>query len=132
MPDDSIDVLICHHVLEHLASPMEALGTMKRILRPKGFLLLYVPYERECRYRRHLPQEPNHHLYSWNVQTLANLAAVSGFSIDQAGLGKYGYDRFCAKLACRFHLGESGFRLLHRIANGIIPLLEVRLIARKH
>jgi hypothetical protein len=88
-----------------------------------------VPYEREQRYRRYDPAEPNHHLFSWNVQTLGNLIGASGFSIEQAGLGTYGYDRFISKLACRFHLGEPGFRLLRRLANGMLPLMEVRLVA---
>jgi SAM-dependent methyltransferase len=129
--DGSMDVVICHHVLEHLASPLEALGAMKRLLRPNGTLLLFVPYERECRYRRFDPNEPNHHLFSWNVQTLANLTSAAGFSITQTGLGIYGYDRFCAKLAGRLHLGESGFRLLRRIANILLPVLEVRIAAVK-
>ncbi len=123
------DVVICHHTLEHVPDPVAALGEMRRLLRPSGPLLLWVPYEGERRYRRYNPDEPNHHLYSWNAQTLGNLVADSGFAVHHVGLTRYGYDRFAAVWAVRLRLGETGFRVLRRLLILLRPLREVALRA---
>src|SRR5580658_1210307 len=44
--DGTVDVVICHHTLEHLPDPPAALREMRRLLAPGGRLLLYVPLER--------------------------------------------------------------------------------------
>jgi SAM-dependent methyltransferase len=128
---ESVDVAVCHHALEHVINPPETLGMLRRILKPRGTILLYVPFEKERRYRGFDPAEPNHHLYSWNAQTLGNLAAECGFQIKQAEIGQFGYDRFAAKLAVRFKVGEAGFRLLRGTVHLLKPASEVRVVAIK-
>jgi SAM-dependent methyltransferase len=125
----SIDVIICHHTLEHLPNPMAALGQMRGFLKPGGKLLVFVPFEKERRYRHFDPKEPNHHLFSWNVQTLGNLVTEAGFNVNSAAVGQFGYDRFAAKQAVRFRLGEPGFRLIRRFVHLIQPGREVRIVA---
>jgi len=132
IPDESADVVICHHVLEHVENPPEMLREAKRILKPGGYLLLHVPFEKERKYRRYDPNEPNHHLYSWNVQTLPNLVSTQNLTISKVQLGEFGYDRFAAKFATRFNLGEKTFRFIRGLAHLIRPGREVRLIARKN
>lgn len=44
-PGNSIDVLVCSQVLEHLHRYEEAVLEMKRILKPGGRLILEVPYD---------------------------------------------------------------------------------------
>jgi ubiquinone/menaquinone biosynthesis C-methylase UbiE len=43
LPDDSFDVVTCQTVLMHLASPLDALREMLRILRPGGLLVCVEP-----------------------------------------------------------------------------------------
>jgi SAM-dependent methyltransferase len=129
--DQSISVVICHHVLEHVANPGEVLRQIKRVLIVNGKLLLFVPYEKERRYRHYRPQEPNHHLYSWNVQTLGNLVKDMGLEIVEGQLGRFGYDRFSAVWAHRWRLGESGFRVIRGFLQLIRPAFEVRVVAYK-
>jgi SAM-dependent methyltransferase len=131
IPDETANVIICHHVLEHVENPPEMLREAKRILKLGGSLLLYVPFEKERRYCRFDPNEPNHHLYSWNVQTLSNLVSSQGFRIESALLHEFGFDRFASKLALRFGLGENGFRLIRKSVHLLRSGREVRLIARK-
>ncbi|WP_319409903.1 methyltransferase domain-containing protein [uncultured Desulfosarcina sp.] len=131
LTDASIDTTICHHVLEHTPDPAQVLMEINRLLKNEGKLILIVPYEKERKYRIYDPIEPNHHLYSWNVQTLGNLVTDLGFKIKQAGLGRYGYDRALSVLALRLGMGAFGFRLMKKIALTIIPLLEVRIVAIK-
>ncbi len=131
LPAAAIDVVICHHTLEHVLSPPEALTEMNRLLRAGGKLLLFVPFEYEPRYEKFDPGEPNHHLYSWNAQTLGNLAQETGFSVKEAGTGQFGYDRFAAAWAQRARLGEQGFRFIRRLVHLARPGLEVRIVATK-
>jgi SAM-dependent methyltransferase len=130
--DGMAHVVICHHVLEHVENPAAMLREAWRVLRPSGQLLLFVPYEKERRYHHYDPNEPNHHLYSWNVQTLANLVVSQGFDVREASLGQFGYDRFAAKLALRLGVGEPVFRALRSAAHLVRPGREVRVVAVKN
>ena len=129
--DSGIDVVICHHVLEHTIHPAQVLFEIRRLLCATGRLLLFVPYEKERKFRTFNPQEPNHHLYSWNVQTLANLVRDVGFEVQSSSIGRYGYDRILSVLASRMRVGGSGFKLMKILALTLIPLLEVRMVAIK-
>jgi SAM-dependent methyltransferase len=131
LPDGAIDVVICHHALEHVLAPASALTEMRRLLRIGGKLLLFTPFEYEPRYERFDRNEPNHHLYSWNAQTLGNLVEECGFSASEAGTGQFGYARFAAVWAERLRIGERGFRILRRALHVLRPGLEVRVIALK-
>jgi SAM-dependent methyltransferase len=126
----TIDVVVCHHVLEHTVNPTKVLGQIMKKLRPGGRLLLFVPYEKEKCYHHFNRNEPNHHLYSWNVQTLSNLVEECGFEVAQAHLGKYGYARFASAWAERLGLGERGFRMIRALVSFTRPLLEVRIICK--
>lgn len=127
----SIDVVICHHTLEHVINPASTLAEMGQWLRPGGKLLLFVPFEKERRYRSFDPHEPNHHLFSWNVQTLANLVVEQGYRVVEAGIGPFGYDRFASAWACKLHGGENTFRFIRGLAHALRPAKEVRLVAVK-
>jgi SAM-dependent methyltransferase len=130
LPDHFADTILCYHTLEHVITPPDVLQELKRCLKPGGKLLVFVPYEKERWYRRYNPAEPNHHLYSWNVQTLGNLLTDCGWRVEQAGVQRYGFERIAAKYAVRFRLGEPGFRALRALVWMIRPILEVRIIAR--
>ena len=127
----SINIVVCHHVLEHVSNPPEVFKEIRRILCDNGKLLLYVPYEKERRYRRYNPNEPNHHIYSWNVQTLGNLVCDMGFRFINGQVQEFGYDRFAAVWAVKFGLGETGFRLIRKTILFIKPASEICIIAEK-
>lgn len=123
------DVVVCHHCLEHLTDPAAALAKMRAALRPGGKLLVYVPYDEQRRYRRHISGDPNHHLFSWTPHTLANLVEDCGFVVQSAELGPFGYDRRAATISVRLGLGDLGFRLIRFAAQLIRPEREIRLVA---
>lgn len=126
----SFDVALSHHSLEHTPDPGAALDEIRRVLAPGGRLLLFVPYEKEPRYREFRRDEPNHHLYSWNPQTLANLVATRGFVVECAGCGPTGYERFAGEWIARLGLGDRAFRAALALLRSIRLPEEVRLIAR--
>ncbi len=129
LPVQSLDVIICHHVLEHLLDPAGTLQRLRKLLKPAGRLLLVVPAENRAEGRRYDPDEPNRHLFSWNPQTLGNLLAVCGFATSRIGLHRYGYDRWAAALAVRLRGGENLFRAIRTAAQSLRPLYEVRSAA---
>jgi SAM-dependent methyltransferase len=129
MPSGSFDVILSHHMLEHVITPASTLQECHRLLRPGGTLLLFVPWEKERRYTSYNPEEPNHHLYSWNVQTLGTLVTESGFDVREAGVRKFSYDRFAAAWANKFCAGEIGFRLLRGFFLFLRPAYEVFVCA---
>lgn len=42
--DNSFDVVLCNHVLEHVPNDRQALREIHRVLRPGGFAILQVPF----------------------------------------------------------------------------------------
>ena len=42
-PDNTFDVVICNHVLEHVSDANKAFAEIKRILKPNGWAILLVP-----------------------------------------------------------------------------------------
>ena len=44
--DASFDVVICSHVLEHVPDDRAAMREIRRVLKPEGWALLMVPYDR--------------------------------------------------------------------------------------
>lgn len=128
--DHSAQVVLCHHTLEHLLDPPAALREMARLLHPQGRLIVVVPWERERRQRRFRRHDPNHHLYSWSVQSLGNLLVDCGYEVLEAHTWVYGYDRFAARWAHRLRLGERGYRILRRLLQTLRPLREACVVAR--
>ena len=125
------DVVICSHVLEHLTHPADALSEILGLLKPNGKALIYVPYDVERKFWEYRANDPNHHLYGWNVQTLANLCVLQGFTIEKAALRKFGYERFVAQLVCRWRLPDVFYTLLLAIALFLKPAHEVEVIVSK-
>lgn len=123
--------VICHHVLEHVPSPQEVLETIYSLLEPGGKLLLYVPFEKEGRYRSFDPKEPNHHLFSWNVQSLGNLVSAAGFTMQVSRTKPFGYERRSAVLAQKLMMSEGGFTAINWLALKVFGAEEIEVIAVK-
>ena len=81
LPEQSADVVISNHCLEHTLSPLTELERVLRVLKPGGLLVLYVPVD-DWRLRRQRRVDPdvNHHLYTWTPLLLANLLREAGFA----------------------------------------------------
>jgi len=43
--DNTFDVIICNHVLEHVADDKKAMGELFRVLKPQGWAILQVPID---------------------------------------------------------------------------------------
>jgi len=47
--DDSFDVIICNHVLEHVPNDLQAMRELRRVLKKEGFAILQVPVSRDIK-----------------------------------------------------------------------------------
>lgn len=74
-------VVICHHVLEHVAAPLEVLRLLYELMSQSGKLILTVPREGHQRKLVTKERDPDHHLFCWNPTTLRNLVEEAGFSV---------------------------------------------------
>lgn len=78
--DASVDVLISNHALEHVDNPCFYINEFKRVIRPKGKIVLCVPHETNGKVNY---KDSNMHLYTWSPQNLYNLLTVNGFKVNE-------------------------------------------------
>jgi SAM-dependent methyltransferase len=84
LPDASLDVLLCAHVLEHVPDAEKALGELRRVMAPGGHLLLQVPV---LQARTAPPASPEFHgddtpvFWRFGFDLTARLRAA-GFRVD--------------------------------------------------
>lgn len=92
-PDDSFDVVLCHHVIEHVADDVEVLAECRRVLRPNGLLLLGIPQEdaaigRLLRLMHRRMYAAGEHIHFYSIATMRDLLATAGFtSVEHAKFG---------------------------------------------
>lgn len=99
MEDNSIDIIWCSEVLEHLFSPLYVLEEMHRVLRAGGTILITVPYHGMLKnvaiallaFERHYdPTYP--HIRFFTKKSLSSLVTQAGMKIEHVGTcgGQFG------------------------------------------
>jgi SAM-dependent methyltransferase len=121
------DLVILSHVLEHLLEPARMLKELGALLKPDGMLLVIVPLESPA--RKVSPQNNDHHLFSWNVNTLNEFLAACNYSVRSCTVKRYGFDRFAAELAIRLRGGFRLYKLLLTMLRIIRPGYEIQVTA---
>ena len=121
------DLVILSHVMEHLLEPAKMLFALSALLKPNGDLLLIVPLEAPV--RKVSQDDRNHHLFSWNVQTLTGLLLACRYSVRSCEVRRYGFDRFAAELAIRLRGGFALYRALLFLLRVVRPGHEIRVVA---
>jgi SAM-dependent methyltransferase len=96
--DATADVAISNHALEHVLAPLDELRELRRVLRPDGRLVLWLPID-DWRSQRRTEPDPNHHLYAWTPLLLRNLLAEAGFDVVEARVVTHAWPPATARLA---------------------------------
>jgi SAM-dependent methyltransferase len=73
--DGGFDAALCTEVLEHIATPVDAVSELRRVLRPGGRMLVTVPFVAQ------LHEEPHDH-YRYTSFGLGGLLERGGFEVD--------------------------------------------------
>lgn len=111
LPDGHADVVISNHALEHTLSPLHELRGLRRVLKPSGKLVLWLPID-DWRAQRRATADPNHHLYTWTPLLLANLLDEAGFQVLETRVVAHAWPPATARLA---RLPRPAFDALARV-----------------
>jgi SAM-dependent methyltransferase len=84
---DPYDVIICSHVLEHVAEPRPILSRLAALLDERGVLYVEVPME--IWRRPPLQREPVTHINFFTVDSLRALIERSGLRVARCRMGSY-------------------------------------------
>lgn len=76
--DNSCDVIISNHALEHTLNPYEELKTLYSKLKVNGKIVFVVPNEKKKKYN---PTDINKHLYTWCEINIGNLFDAVGYNV---------------------------------------------------
>ncbi len=83
--NETFDLIMFHHSLEHIATPRPALATARRLLTPNGVALIRVPVAGTFAWRHYganwVQLDAPRHLFLPTVQSMRLLAEQCGFEI---------------------------------------------------
>ncbi len=81
--DNSVNLVISNHVLEHVLSPFETLCELRQKLAQRGKIVLCLPINDWRTEQSFDPNDINHHLYTWTPLLLGNLLGEAGYKLDR-------------------------------------------------
>jgi SAM-dependent methyltransferase len=83
IPDNSADLVILLHVIEHVPSPIDTLREIYRVLKPGGYLLMETPRYDSLTFkllgRRERSVSCNGHIYFFTTESLRKTYEKAGF-----------------------------------------------------
>jgi SAM-dependent methyltransferase len=112
LDDAMADVVISNHALEHTLAPLDELRELRRILKPGGRLVLWLPLDDWRAQRQPREDDVNHHLYTWTPLLLHNLLEEAGFAVHECRVVTHAWPRYYAVLFRR--LPRGAFDVLAR------------------
>ncbi len=127
VPYKDFDTIISHHCLEHVPYPIEALSSLRNLLKPGGKLILIVPIDDWRRQHDFTGEDLDHHLHTWTPRLLANTLSEAGYQIQSVKVLTHAWfrywDKFYGKipdglfhLLCRFWGAFRKFRQIVAVA----------------
>lgn len=82
VPYKDFDIIISHHCMEHVPYPIEALASLRSLLKPGGKLILVIPIDDWRRQYDATGKDIDHHLHTWTPRLLANTLSEAGYQIE--------------------------------------------------
>ncbi|MBA2537291.1 MAG: class I SAM-dependent methyltransferase [Actinobacteria bacterium] len=102
LPDETADVVISNHALEHTLHPLLELRELRRVLKPDGRLILWLPLDDWRAQRKPRVDDKDHHLYTWTPLLLGNLLMEAEYTVEHAEVvasaWRYSYTQASRKL----------------------------------
>jgi SAM-dependent methyltransferase len=131
IPDQSVNVVVSNHCLEHVPHPLQSLMHMKRVLASGGSLVMVVPLDdwRSANNRRWARDDKDFHLYTWSPMNIGNLLTEAGFSVNEITLHTFAWT---PKLFWTYkYFGNWLFRIACHVFGFIKNRREILCIAKK-
>jgi len=122
------DLVISDNALEHVLHPLEELRKLHKKLKTGGKVVFVVPCE-SIKYA-YIPNDINHHLYSWSPMCIGNLMIEAGYKVIESKSYIHKWPPFSKEVAKFFgrYLFELGCRIYGRIETS---WFQVRVVAIK-
>lgn len=125
--DESFDVILSCHNLEHLENPFENLTFLYDKLKKDGLLILVLPTEKQ-RYSPLRPELVNNHLFAWNFDTINNLLFRVGFKVEK---NKFYFGTGYSKLSLLSNFSFSLYLLFVSLIGRLTKSKDLFVLARK-
>ena len=135
LADESVDLVFCNHVLEHIPDDVAALRELHRAVRPGGRVVLGTPNEDAAMWRLAYRIEPwlrrrTDHVQFYTAQSLADRCREVGFVVRHVEHIGWGLPSFTADMVVRRFrvvddvLERAGRRFIPRQATSLYLILE--------
>jgi SAM-dependent methyltransferase len=131
VPDDSFDVVISNHALEHVQFPISILKALRGKLRSSGVLVLCVPVDDWRTQQKYDCKDINHHLHTWTPQLLGNSLFEAGFTPEQFSIRLLTHAWFPGMTRIYGKLPESIFDTFCKVLAVVIKRRQLLAVARK-
>ena len=128
--DESVDIVISNHCLEHVTNPFGTLQEIHRVLRTEGEFVLVVPFDdwRSPSNKRWQPGDKDNHLYTWSPLNIGNLLSEAGFGVKEVQLKSFAWS---PKIFWTRYFGETVFTFACSVLSRIRNRREVFCVATK-
>lgn len=126
-PRDKFDIIICSEVLEHLENDILALKQIKKILKPKGIVIISVPSKNAPLYKWGLTSNFDRgvgHLRRYSIEDLSVLLKKTGFTVIEVKKNEGLLRNF---LFLNRHAGRI-IRFLKSYLSDVVTLIDKALI----
>jgi SAM-dependent methyltransferase len=129
--DNSLDVVISNHALEHVVAPIFTLKALLSKLKPSGFLVLCVPLDDWRSQVSYVSEDVNHHLHTWTPQLLGNSLFEVGLPPEQFSITLLTHAWFPGAAQVFGKVPEFLFDLLCRVFAIVRKRRQLLAVARK-
>jgi SAM-dependent methyltransferase len=127
---NTYDLIICHHVLEHVPDPLEFIKFNLNLLKPNGEILIFVPIEVKSSWNPS-KNDLDNHFYTWTPRQLTNLINknIHNVKVIKSNYLKFGFDRHAGELSNIF--GKSISNFIQFIFLLFLPRYETYCLVKK-
>lgn len=87
LPDSSLDLIICYHILEHITEDAKAMAELLRVLKPGGTALIQTPFKEGDIYEDFLITAPSEREIHFGQDDHVRVYSVAGLKVrlEKAG-----------------------------------------------
>lgn len=129
--DNSVNVVISNHALEHVLFPIGILKGLINKLQANGLLLVCLPLDDWRTQSRYDSNDIHHHLHTWTPQLLGNSLCEAGFNPTQFSISILTHAWFPRASAVYGKIPELVFDVLCRMYAALSRQRQLFVVAQR-